>query len=391
MASIFQEKDAPLISKVALGTWVAALTIIMLHVAFKPHVHTDYNVYHAGGARWLASADLYPKTGEFIYSPFAAACFAALAPLPDTAAGILWRLIGAAVYTGAFAAWLRGMRDLPRERAALAWILLLPLSVGDIFNGQANPLMIGLLIFAILGCRRERWFLAAACVGFATFFKVYPLAIGLLLCVLHPRKFPWRLALVLLAFFSLSLVVQRPSYALQQYANWIGSLRQDSRRTLNYFGTDRDFWLLLRVLRAPISLQGWAVLQVAAGAAVAVYLWLVRRRGAAADMLDFLLLTLGVCWMLLFGPETESATYVILAPPVVLAWLRWRGEPAAGNFATTALAGYGLLIASQMISSWAHQFQNPYTHLVQPVAAMVLAAAAVWYGFAVNARRGVDI
>ena len=90
--------------------------------------------------------------------------------------------------------------------------------------------------------------------------------------------------------------------------------------------------------------------------------------------------------MLLFGPATESSTYIILAPPLALAWLRWSGEPQARLYIWAAAACYALLVASQMITSWAHQHQNPYTHLVQPVAAMILAAAVAAYG----ARRRIS-
>jgi hypothetical protein len=121
---------------------------------------------------------------------------------------------------------------------------------------------------------------------------------------------------------------------------------------------------------------------------VAGYLYLGQRRGAGAERLDFLLLTLGTCWMLLFGPATESSTYVILAPPLALAWLRWRGE--AGGYVKCAGACYGLLLGSQMLSSWGHQYQNAYTHLVQPAGAMILAGAVILYGWKAElAGRGV--
>jgi hypothetical protein len=311
--------------------------------------------------------------------------------LPDRVAGIIWRLISLGAYAGAFAVWMRRERVGDGNRLAMAWVLLLPLSVGDLFNGQANPLVMGLLMLAVLACRRERWMMGALCVGVATYFKVYPLAMGLLLGVLHPRKFPWRLAVALGGIFAVSLVLQRPAYVLEQYGNWVHSLRQDPRRTLNYYGTYRDFWLLLRVLYVPISLQAWAVLQAGSGAALALYLYVVRRRGMAVERLDFLLITLGTCWMLLFGPATESATYVIMAPPLVLAWVRWsgeRGERGERGYLMGAGGCYALLIGSQMLTSWAHQYQNAYTHLVQPCGTMILTAAVLVYGW--KARGGVE-
>ena len=380
---------ARLALQVAAALWLVAIAVILVHVWLKPNSNTLYKVFRAGGARWLRSENLYPKVDEYIYSPFAAAFFAPFALLPDRVAGIAWRVLSLAAYVGAFAAWLGKGRAAPGERVALAWVLLLPLSLGDIFNGQANPLVIGLLMLAVLECRRERWMIGALCVAVATYFKVYPLAIGLLLAVVHPRKFPWRLALALAAIFGLSLVLQRPGYVLEQYGNWVRSLGKDPRRTLNYFGTYRDFWLLLRVLRVPVSLLGWAALQGLSGAALAVYLYLARRRGMPAEKVDFLLLTLGTCWMLLFGPATESATYVIMAPPLVLAWVRWLGEAGArGGYLGGAVACYGLLLASQMLSSWGHQYQNALTHLVQPLGTMILVGTVLAYG--ANGRSGTE-
>ena len=369
------------IRNVAVAVWIVAMAVILVHVWLKPESNTLYKVFRNGGQRWLASENLYPDVDEYIYSPVAAAFFAPLTLLPDRVAGIVWRVLSLAAYAGAFAVWLRRMPEISTDRAALAWILLLPLSVGDLFNGQANPLMIGLLMLAVLECRRERWMVAALCAAVAAYFKVYPLAVGLLLGVLYPRKFPWRLGLAVVGVFGLSLILQRPGYVLEQYHNWIHALRQDPRRTQNYFGTYRDFWLMLRVLRVPISMQGWSVLQALSGAALAIYLWLAQRRGAKPDLLDFLLLTLGTCWMLLFGPATESSTYVLLAPPLVLAWLRWSAEPESREYLKGAVACYALLIASQMLSSWGHQYQTPYTHLVQPVGTLILAVTVAVCGW----------
>ena len=52
-------------------------------------------------------------------------------------------------------------------------------------------------------------------------------------------------------------------------------------------------------------------------------------------------------------------------------------------------AAYALLIASQMLSSWAHQNQNAYTHTVQPVATLIFAAALVIYS-RTNEHRGAE-
>ena len=47
----------------------------------------------------------------------------------------------------------------------------------------------------------ERWNLAALCIAVAAFFKLYPLAFGLLLAALYPRKLIWQLAVMAGALF----------------------------------------------------------------------------------------------------------------------------------------------------------------------------------------------
>jgi hypothetical protein len=361
------------VALIAWALWIIAVLAILIHVGLKPHSNTLYKVFHDGGARWMASQNLYPKVDEYIYSPFAAAFFAPFTLLPDSVAGILWRVLTIGVYAGACFVWIRRERRADAGAQGFAWIIILPLSVGDLFNGQANPLVIGLLMLAIMGCREHRYFAAALCVGVATYFKIYPLAVGMLLAVLHPR-FAWRLVAALVGIFCVSLLLQRPPYVLQQYSNWLHSLGQDPRRTLNYYGTYRDFWLILRVLRVPISVGGWSCLQVLAGGALAGYLFLLKRRGSSPELLDFTLLLLGTAWMLLFGPATESSTYVILAPAVAMALLRWRCDC---GLCSAAWASFALLTVSQMITAWAHQHQNACTHLVQPVGALVLTVAAI--------------
>src|SRR5206468_3756597 len=97
--------------------------------------------------------------------------------LPDALGGVLWRLLGAGLFLGGFAWWAR--RVLPgrlsaRETAAL-WLLLLPLCLHSLNNGQSNVHVIGLLLIAVAAAAERRWNLAAICVAVAFCFKVYPL------------------------------------------------------------------------------------------------------------------------------------------------------------------------------------------------------------------------
>ena len=295
------------------------VAVILVRIAVRPLSHTVFTTYATAGRHWLEGRNLYPTTNGFIYSPLAAAFFAPFSLLPPGLGNVAWRLLNLAVFLGAVATWLRsGIARIDAPRHALVFLLMLPLSIGNINNGQANPLMIGLIMGAVLAARTERWLAGALCVAVITFFKIYPLAVGLLLVVLFPRKFTWRLGLALLALGALSFVLQRPSYVLEQYHQWIATRTGDQR----HYQPDiapRDLWMLLRVFRIELDLRVYFVVQVLGGGAIAALCMYGRWRDWSTDRLLTALFCLVCCWMLLLGPSPESSTYIILAPAISLA------------------------------------------------------------------------
>src|SRR5436305_6426318 len=107
------------------------------------------------------------------------------------------------------------------------FLLVLPLSAGNVNNGQSNVLVMGLILAALAGAAEGRWNLASACIAAACLFKVYPIAVGLLLVVIYPRPLAGRLALALAAGIALPLLLQRPAYAADQYAGWLHHVQGD--------------------------------------------------------------------------------------------------------------------------------------------------------------------
>src|SRR5207247_167984 len=102
--------------------------------------------------------------------------------------GVLWRLFITGVYLVALGWFARTVlpRPLTRTQTALLFILAFPLSVASVTNGQVNVLIIGLILAAVAGVRAQRWNLVALCMALVFLFKVYPLAVGLLLVLVYP-------------------------------------------------------------------------------------------------------------------------------------------------------------------------------------------------------------
>src|SRR5262249_17190530 len=192
----------------------------------------------------------------------------------------------------ALAWWARVALPLPLSRMQRAglFLLVVPLSIGSLNNAQSNALVLGLLLAALAGAATRRWNLAALCIGLACFFKLYPIAIGLLLAAVYPRPLSRRLIFFLAARLLLPVVRPRPAYVAEQYVAWVGNLINYDHHSDQAAVWYNDVLLLLRVWLVPISRQQYLVLQMAAGAAVAVLCLAARQAGWPARRLLPLLL-----------------------------------------------------------------------------------------------------
>ena len=334
--------------------WFAVVVIIDFRFLIGSPKQTVYPTFARAGADWRAARDLYQHTEAlFRYSPLVAAFFVPFSQLPNWLGEVLWRLLNVGVYLAAMLWWAQTSLPTLLSRAQMAALLLLalPLSIGSINNGQSNPLVIGLLLAAIAAAQNKRWNLTALAVALATYFKLYPLAVGLLLVVVYPRQLGWRLLMFLVAGAGLPFLLQDPSYVAGQYASWCHYLLGDMRIDVPLAGANRDLRLLFRLWEIPVSLHAYTAIQLVMASAIALHCVAARRAGWSERHLLASLLAWGCCWMLLLGPATESCTYILLAPS--LAWAivdAWAArKPLAARCFLTAAAG---LFAIALIANW---------------------------------------
>jgi Glycosyltransferase family 87 len=407
---------------IALALWAAVILAVTIRGMAAPHQNSVFLVFREAGRDWLAGEPLYTHVGKYLYSPLAAAFFSIFALIPEWVGSGIWRLVSGTLYLLSCLVWFRWMEragtsgnereragasgngweragtsgsgreragtsgnERKRARTSGAWwqialLLLLPLSIGNLNNGQASPLLIALLLLACLAVEERRWTLAAAAIAAAAYFKIYPLAIGLLLIVLEPQKLWWRLAIAIVILGGASFILgNSPGYVVDQYRAWGVSLASDQRRVATELGTWRDFWLLLRILHVPITVGIYAILQLAMAAGAAFFCW--WRFHVSHWNRSWMIWTafaLGCLWITLFGPSTELATYIFLAPSVVLtcAWvlrtetnriqLGWRW--------ILPLTAYALLVAAEALNAWVPVVrQNIHLHAIQPIGALIFA------------------
>lgn len=363
--------------------WVLVLLGIFGRALARPNANTVFTTYQKAGAKWLKGKRYYKKQGGrgFVYSPLAAASFAPYAALPTPLATIAWRLLNTGVFVGAVAWWLRkGMyRGITRKLEPWLFLLLLPLTLGNINIAQVNPLIIGLLMMAIVACEEKRWFLAALCVGIPTYFKIYPLAIGLLLVVLHPRQFSWRLALTLVGMGLLTFILQKPSYVLEMHRQWIATRSADNRFEYEDVIASRDLWMVFRFLHIPITQKAYQLLQVATGAAIAVVVLYGKVKAWSRDRILVALFSLSSAWMILLGPSTESATYVMLAPAVAFSLVQAFGNPKV--FSPGMRLWISLALAVELLALALNAFirmpRTPPFMAIQPIGALIYLGYAI--------------
>ncbi len=375
-ALLFDQPRRVYVLRTAVGLWAVLLGVVCVRTVLQPLSGNIYPTYAWAGERFAAGEPLYGVTAPYVdiyrYSPVVAAGFVPFGMLPWGPGGAVFRLLGAALLLGGAAAWFR--RSSPGVPLGAALLALLPLSIGSVNNGQANPHMVGLLVGAGAFALGGRWAAAGACVAAAVLFKGYPLALGMLLVFAAPPRFLVSLVATIAAGLALPYLLQSPDYVTGLYRDWWVNLAGDDRTQWELWRGYQDFHLLLRVAGWTVPREQYVLVQTATGAACAAVLAWQRWRGAAPADVAANAVTLGLCWMTLFGPATESSTLILIAPVLARELIDRAGQPWWARAA--AWSGGLLFLFAVVILAFPHAVHRPVIALgVQPLAAVLVAAA----------------
>ena len=206
------------------------------------------------------------------------------------------------------------------------------------------------------------------------------IAFALLLAIIFPKELSVRLLLGLAGLFVVSLLLQKPSYVLREYSSWFANLTSDRRRALQYYGKWRDFYLLLRLIGIPISAMCWEIVQVAAGVIAATICLLGTIRRWSLATLLFYAMSLAIVWMLLFGPATEGATYMLIAVPSAYLLISGWSNNAQSALQITSTLTYLGFISAAMLNSWFHIKRDVHLiHAIQPCFTLCFCAALFFW------------
>ncbi|MFO1059464.1 MAG: glycosyltransferase family 87 protein [Dongiaceae bacterium] len=319
------------------GLFILAVTLITLR---DPDGRTVLFAYRQAAAAWLHGEPMYrPSIHGFLYLPSFAPLFAPFQLLGSPAGDLLWRWAGFALLTLALARLAR-LAAGEDWRGVLAATLVLGLPAAGIAlqNGQATVPMFALMVLGVVELAGGRCWRAAACLGLAVALKPLALVLVLLVFALHPAA---RLPLLAAAagVLLLPFLNPDPAYVMGQYGAALEKLRIAEDPGPGHWAT---FDMLLWHLGLALPDRVMTGLRIAAAIGTLALAALAGRR-LPAPLAAVLLLTLAVCYLLLFNPRTEESGYLMLAYPLALLAARARlVDGRRGLAAALALIGLGL-------------------------------------------------
>jgi hypothetical protein len=344
--------------------WVAMVLAISIRVMVSnPLKNSVFPIYQMGAERWEERSDLYAPPPKHLdvyrYHPVFAAALVPSLSIEPKLASLLWRWLNLGIFIAGFYSVMRlpafYVRMNNRSRP-VAWGLIIPLVLQSFNNAQANLGMAGVLMLATTSAILTRYSKAAGWLMFAVMFKVYPIVLGCLFCLIVPIQFFPRFIVMLVLLMLSPYLFAEATYVTEQYSNWLNDLQTDSSRQLaDLERAPRDAFLLLRVWFSPPSMNIYRSLQACIGLLIAIWLLVQRNRLGRADRL-FWAFIFGTLWMVIFGPATESSTYTLLAPICILAWfsdsrIRWQR--------ISAILGWAFIAMPSLVTAfpWGKQVQ----------------------------------
>ena len=378
---------------VAILAWTVALSAIIGKIVASPERVTNVNRYLKAGRAWIEGAPLYiytPNKG-FVYGPFSAVCYALASYVPDVWTRILWCLLSAALLLGGMWAMMTSgpFSQLPARRG-LAFLLVLPLALGNFDSAQANAFLAGLIMIAFAAACAERWTIAAIALAVAVHWKVYPVVAGLLLILLFPRGFTWRFVLAVVITGLIPFLFQDASYVIDQYRLWYDTRTADNRLDYSLAIAPRDLWfVLVQAAGLPISQSVYRAIQAVVGLAIATYCLWGRVNNLPKERLLTGTFSLVCAWITLLGPASELYTYLLVAPAIafeMVAAFSKRGDAVSRSL---VLAAFLFLLAAILRVGFFPRYDNPYALSLQPLGALFFLVYALrkYFGEVLNRPR----
>jgi alpha-1,2-mannosyltransferase len=291
--------------------WVVPMIIIGVAVGLRPlHRSVTWDSYHAAAGHWWAGESLYIGPAGMNYLPHFAVLFSPFHWLPLWLGEVLWRYCAAAALAGGLWWLVRTLFTAEPERPFFwATLLVMPLCLTSLRNGNANAHFGGVALLAVAAMLNRRWWLALALIALLTAIK----PLGIVLLMLAPIVYPplrWRLPAAALALALFPFLFARPAYVVAQYREGWNNLQACAVVSEHRFA---DINGILRTFGTAFAPAASKVVRVLAGGLTAALCWWGARR-LRGPLPGLWLYALAASYLMLFNPMTEENSYSILAP-----------------------------------------------------------------------------
>jgi len=234
--------------------------------------------------------------------------------------------------------------------------------------------MLGACLLGMAAAAQERWFRAAAWLTAATLIKGYPIALVLLLTAFHAQRFAPRFLAALTVGLGFPFLTAPPGFVVGQYASWFAHLRDSTSLMRERL---RSIDNLFFIYGDALSPHTFLALQVLAGLFILGCCFIHSCHELALRPRLTMMFSLFTAWAILFGPATETCTYVVIGPAIAWALVEAFGQPA-GWLARILLAISLFLmgpIPTDLFGATVRNFANE--HGSQPIGAILLLAHLV--------------
>lgn len=305
---------------IAVTFWAVLIVVTTTKFLLKPNMHSVYPGYAFCARAWW-NGDLFAMDRDAImysrqYSPAFTELLAPFSMLPDPIGGALWFLVSVGTLLTGFHRFL-ALDRLHRQGQALAFLILPWMGLASIYNGQANILMIGCMVWSVTLIARQQWWLGALMLALPVAFKTYPIALVMLLLPFYWRRLAIPFVSTLVGLYLLPFLFHPVADVMVRYQEWLAFLISGEQYA-RFEQVDFRSFLARAGLVIPHAEYIW--MQAATGlfALVCLKHWhdLEPRSDGTLGRNAFILSSL---WMVCFGPATEEATYLLAGPAV--AWI----------------------------------------------------------------------
>lgn len=371
--------------RLAILLWCLYVVLVCVIVWHQGHDHTVTPNYLIAASHWLHGNNLYNSKGVgFIYLPQSAVLFvpfAFIAKYSFAAAEIIWRILSLGLFAYAVLCFARLLDvNTVKKTFLIITVVSLLLAFSSARNGQFNIILSVLMLLAVCGIAKERWWLVVfyLILGFA--FKPTMIVLLLLVFALY-RPARWRLIIGMIIFVLLPFLTQDFHYVASQYVASVAMLHVAANLGMNMPIWAQFFGILSQVnISVPDTWQN--VIRIICAILTLGCAWRAHKQ-YKINLAVIFLYTFAACYLMLFNPRTEHNDYVIMAPSlgIFLAWSFYVGRRYLSIFLTVLVVGIAFAGRYTFGSGYRHEYWSA------PLLASLFVIIVLWFLYSSKAPR----